>query len=267
VTDNADHAPTEIEATLRIRNTTAEALTEELAGWGRLGDLILEIRSPLRITDCYLDRPDGSLRRAGFAFRRREVEDGSSVRHQLTLKGLARLERGLGIERFELERDESRQARDEIRRFLIRYGVELAGDPTTGGSDLGLQPIQERSTRRERLWGLRGDVPRVEVCLDRVRFGVADSVVVHEELEIEALAGGDAGTVDIAGRELLRRLPDQLVPWPYTKLEIGRGLERMAAANRLPSLTPERRLDADGYRRLGQLLAGSFEGATDTAGA
>ena len=98
-----------------------------------------------------------------------------------------------------------------------------------------------------------------------VRFGVADTVVVHEELEIEALAGGDAGTVDTAGHELLRRLPDRLVPWPYSKLEVGRGLERMAAADRLPSLTPEGRLDADGYRRLGQEIAGSLEGDTDTA--
>jgi CHAD domain-containing protein len=184
--------PTELELKYRVGDLAA---AERLLTTDRLGPFAPTGSGPrsTQLEDRYVDTPDGSLQRAGFAVRLR-MSGGETI---VSVKSLSRTEGpGGSVRREELEGPADRVAApiewpSSDARALV---LEHAGDSPL------VERVTVRQLRRKRL--LRSSAARVELSLDEVDV-VARGRVVERFVELEAeLMKGDETELEALGRTL-----------------------------------------------------------------
>jgi inorganic triphosphatase YgiF len=247
----------EVELSLVIRSDDPERILRRLARLRTIGPYILRPRGAKRIDDRYFDTSNGKLRKQGWALRLRGL-DGTTT---IGLKGRQRRTSTQTEDRSERERPYSTDAIAEIGRWAgltPRAQAERAQTPDDGlERSLGVRQIQRRRTDRfvrDVLDEPRGPV-LAELALDRVRFEVDGRIVRHYEVEVEAKRTGlgtKAAKEVVA--ELLARYPDELVDWPYGKLQTGKAIEELLAKRGLDALGADGTLTPRAYDQIRRYL-------------
>lgn len=250
-------AAREVELSLVIACDDPEGVLQRLARLREVGPYRLAARGSEQIEDRYFDTPDGALGKQGVALRLRTVKGATTI----GVKGRQRSGSTQTEDRSEVERPFSPEAVEEIAR---RTGLERMAAEEADGPDellaaaLGVRPIQRRETVR-----LVRDVTDsreasgpvlAELVLDRVRFDVGDSPVLHYEVEIEAKrTGRGTESAKAIAAELAGRYPE-LAEWPYGKLPTGRAVEALLRRARLPGVGPDGALTPPAYEAIRKQL-------------
>jgi hypothetical protein len=233
--------PDEVEGKLVLTSPDRAMMIEAIAALGAIGGYVVVGRTQHALSDAYFDTPARELATARLALRVRG-EDG---RDRLTVKGEGRIDAGV-ISRFELEREWSREALDEVLEALRDGGVSLeasrldvASGATAALQSLGLRPTSPRTNLRTALALADASGTIVaELDVDRVSFTAGATAVKHYELECEA--HGDHGS-DVIRAVLadLRSRFEGLRPVAYSKLDLAEHLERLEAEGRLALMLEE----------------------------
>jgi len=172
----------------------------------------LEPRGTRRQLDAYVDTPEGTLRGAGVALRRRQV-DGVRV---ATLKALGRVAGALH-EREELEAPLPPGA-DWPTAVLARLRELVDVEPRRLRTQLMIR------TDRRVFDVRRGDAVVAELCFDEVSARAPDEEreALFREAEIEAAAGSDVALLEAVVERAARAVT--LTPSGVTKLERAEAL-------------------------------------------
>ncbi len=255
----SEPSSTETEARLVVIGSARGAVFESI----KQLKLVLDVRigdfKQLGLRDEYFDDAQGSLVQQDCALRLREVTEGASKRTLLTFKGPAQITGENCVERMELEAPWSLEFLGKVREHLkardIHWeGAAIGADPLQVLGALGLRSIQVRENQRQTAnMGLDGN-PLAELCLDAVSYTAGEFVIEHREVEIEAHGATSAQELLTLAVDFEERFPGELLPWPWSKTAVGRGLERMERRAELAAHLKGRELDADGYKRLGVYL-------------
>jgi CYTH domain len=253
--------PHEVEAALLARGARPGVL-DEVARLDQLGPYRLRGVTSLHLRDRYFDTWHGDLALRRLALRLRE-SDGECL---LALKGESQRMRA-GISRLELEEAWTSDAVGRVRATLEDAGVPLpkshedrlrghdeADEPAERLGRMGLRVIQERETERRRRTFIhpdRGERVLAELDIDSVVYRIADHLARLFEVEIELRDP----TFDLATavESLVERVPG-LVPWVYSKLAVGKALERALAEGRL-ALSPDGTIPPEGYDEIERMLS------------
>lgn len=252
---------TEIEARLAVVGPERSALFEQVKAL----QLILDVRigpfALVQLRDEYFDDGANSLLQQGCSLRLREATDEHGTRTLLTFKGPGENNGTHCVQRTELEQPWSTAFAEEVLDILRERGIELAGTLGDGTAKealagLGLNSIQVRENRRQyALLGLPSR-PIAELTLDLVTYRAGKITVAHREIEIEARGKTSPEELLTLADDFEDRFPGCLMPWPWSKTAVGRGLERLHARDELAQLLPDgaHELDEAGYRRLAVYL-------------
>jgi inorganic triphosphatase YgiF len=248
--------PDEVEGKLILTSPDRAATIEAIAALDAIGGYTVARRSEHALSDAYFDTPSRDLQAVRLALRVR----GDDGRDRLTVKGEGRIEAGV-VSRYELERDWSPEALDEVLAVLRDGGVNVDTSrlDTRGGAmnalqSLGFQPTSPRTNRRTALAlaSTSGEV-LAELDVDRVTFKAGDRSVHHYEVECEA--HGDHGNALIrAVLADLRARFEGLHPVSYSKLDLAEHVERLAAERRLVPMLYKDALTAEAYAEIQAVL-------------
>ena len=237
-----------------VGDSPSQAL-ESLESFPTREGLRLERDSEILLRDVYFDLPDRALSARRIALRLRE----KNGRMRATLKGAGVTDESGLSARPEFEVDFVGAATiDSLRAVLKEWGV----DPGTAASrepgvekpdghsvenptrllegELGVEVVQERSTRRT-LFHLRedrveeSDVTLAEVAFDRVVYDSPAGSVIHFEIEVEMQSAGESSQTEASEcvarvegwcRELRARFGSDLIPFGLDKLSFGAWIAR-----------------------------------------
>ncbi|HET9328071.1 MAG TPA: CYTH domain-containing protein [Candidatus Eisenbacteria bacterium] len=235
--------PVEREAALMVVSASPEQVIRRLAALRHLGAFELRAKGVESIHDTYLDTPDGRLAAKRIALRTRMIKDGGSL---ITLKSSGHESGGVSS-REELELPLNMKNAGRVLHELSRMVSADLPTPRAfiqakwSSASSRLVSSQVRKTRRM----IREVVHRKrvigEMAVDRVIYGFDGLRVSLEEVEVEAKQRGTRRDVRDFVRELQRQFPDDLLPWPHSKLATGKALEASARAGRLRSLVTSRK--------------------------
>jgi hypothetical protein len=259
----------EVEGKVVLTGPDRDATIEAIAALVAIGGFTVSHRTEHALADAYFDTPDRQLATARLALRFRS-EDGQS---RITLKGEGRVEAGV-VSRYELERDWSAEALEEVLEVLRKSGVvldttavETKNGATAALRSLGLRPSSPRTNQRSAL--ALADITRsvvAELDVDRVTFVAGGVMVHHYEVECEAhdTTGGDI--IRTVLYDLQTRF-EGLRPVTYSKLGLGEHLQHLAAAGQLTAMLGDldsglkpgaigsfRMLTAEAYEEIGRTL-------------
>lgn len=224
----------EVEATLAVVGSGAEAVADRIAGLEELAGCTVASGPPREIRDAYLDRGAEELRGAGLALRLRFVGADVPV---LGVKDAGRRLAAGGVARREREAPWSEAAARLLSDELERAGLaapDPALDPSRSPLEAlraaGFRVVQDRETLRRPAALVRDGETVAELVVDEVRYRVAGGTVVHREVEVEAAASAEdpGALVGRAAEALADRFGAALRPWDHPKLATGRALERLA---------------------------------------
>jgi inorganic triphosphatase YgiF len=255
----SDPSTTETEARLVVVGPARAAVFESI----KMLELILDVRvgafEQLALRDEYFDDAAGSLVKLDCALRLREATKNGEPQTLLTFKGPAQTTGESCVERMELEEPWSPEFLNTVLDELSSRGVEFdrgaaGAEPRKTLLAIGLQSIQVRENKRQTAnLGLERS-PLAELCLDSVSYTAGEYTIDHREVEIEARGQTSAQELLTLAGDFEERFPGELLPWPWSKTAVGRGLERMERRDELAPLLSGRELTADGYKRLGVYL-------------
>lgn len=269
--------PVEIEAKLVVTDEGAGRAFDEIRRLTHVAGFGIEPDREIAIADTYFDTGPGALAAARYGLRLRRSEGAL----QVTLKGPAREVEGGALERFEYEAPYTEAAVDTALEALRSRGVRIPeritrdrrSDLESGGSDAsddaepyasaarqlrgcGFEVLQTREVVRavRIVRGETGGEAIAELALDRVRFRTPAGVVVHEEVEVEAAAGGRVAVVADVVRGLRAAVPG-LRPFRHDKLAVGLALDALAREGELARyVSAEGRLDDAGRERVARRI-------------
>jgi inorganic triphosphatase YgiF len=255
---------TEIEAKLRVRAGSADAVFASVAAMRELAGCRLEAAGSREQRDVYWDTPRAELRARRAALRTRWI--GADPVPSVALKRDEASAGGAGeiSRRREWERPWSERAASELAHELAALGIAQARprgaaslrEPEAALRALGLLPLQVRATRRARLLASSAAGRVAEIALDRVAFALAGREIRHCEIEIEALgAGARAEVVAELSDALQRACGAALVPWRCNKLVLGLALAELAARPGALALGADGVPDEASYARIEALAA------------
>jgi inorganic triphosphatase YgiF len=223
----------ETEGALVVRAERPAEVLAQIATLSSIGRWALEPRPPQAIEDVYFDDERRSLGRRRIALRIRRVD----AVVLLTMKSPLGREGGVTT-RTEVEAPWSA---DALRRVVAELDLGSAGawapSPEPALRELGLAPVQRRTTARERR-AVVGDGREIaELALDTVTYDLAPGTLLLCEVEVEAKApDADVGPI----LDALAARFETLAPWRHGKLATGFAAERAMQAGSLApgTLTP-----------------------------
>jgi inorganic triphosphatase YgiF len=230
--------PIELEATLIVLSDRPAAIAYQVADLGSLGSYHLIPQPDQTIHDEYFDTPDRSLASGHFGLRVRECGSDRYV----TLKGQTTTPASGPVARFELELPWQRPNLHRIAAELTSRGIVLPGrirqfDATAPAAvmrDLGLEPIQRRSTlrvRRNVVATEPKDAPVLaELAVDSVRYHLDTREVHLYEVEIEAADPTCHALLVTLSNRLIDQFAPALRTWPFSKLATGSAIAELDAA-------------------------------------
>jgi inorganic triphosphatase YgiF len=252
-------APREVESSVVIVAPDPEHVLRSLTHLRTLDGYRFARTDRRSIVDTYFDTPDAKLRKRGFALRIR-VENGMRL---ITLKGRRSAASGASDNRLELEVPFSLDAIHEIRsRVHLPAGKhsprERESPEDLLQAELGVEAIQTRETERSARAIAGGDARTAvaELALDRVQFHVGQARVRHYEAELESKQprSGPKAVRELVPA-LLRRYPDTLRPWTYSKLATGNAIAELMAKRRLDDVvSPDGTLAPQAYGLIARYL-------------
>jgi CYTH domain len=254
--------PQELEACLVVLGSARPELCLELGERESLGDLTLGALDHRALVDTYFDTGDGRLVSADMALRLRKQTRGGETRELLTWKGKSVHQGVSGVARTELEGPATREFLAEVFAQLRAAGIDvdieskpLSDEPTKWLAVAGFHPVQSRSTQR--VASVLEDTLGNAVCelaIDTVRYDISGNLVIHRELELEALGATTLSKVEALAASLTSDYPGELRPWPWSKTALGRALEALHQRGALFELIDEDELSATGYDAVGKSL-------------
>lgn len=228
--------PTETEYCWRVVGADPEAILDRIAGTPSLAGLAVRSAGTVDIEDAVFDRADGALAAAKLTLRLRIKDAGTPL---VTIKGPTQRTDDGATRRPELEEPFSKDSLARALQFLADLGGPAPPAAETLGSlpdsavealeQLGFAPVHRRRNRRRLAYLLAAEGHElVELALDAVTYRAGGRDVLHHEVEAELVAGAED---EVAGAvEALRRVGgDELVPWPHSKTQIGKAIDRAAA--------------------------------------
>lgn len=244
----------ETELTLVVPGAEGVGVLDELVNADEMAGCRPDPPQRREIHDIYWDTPRYDLARRGFALRLRE-QNGAQL---VALKGNAHIAVDGLIRRLEIEGVATEGLWEAVTRALVNAKIPVSivagpdSAPTRCLRRAGLQVIQDRRTRRVARTVAKdsGEAPLVELALDTVYYQAGNRLLVHREIELEAIDDSGVQMLRHLAAWLRGRFKGTVVDWVHNKLVTGLALEKLSPT----ALLSDGALGPEVYQQLEDLL-------------